>query len=287
MSKKPSTAVAVVKPNAVAKVDNNLPGYLQGYQGATGAEGIETIDLVIPRIKLGQSMTKEVKAGVVKEGELFLNLTQEILAEVTGSLPLVPLWRGKEFILWRPQEDNGGGILARAKPVVENGVTRYKWDKPNSSFEVKVGGKIKVVWKTKEYIDQDGLDQWGSEIPGDAESGIAATAHHNYIVVLPSKDDMVAALSLSKSQVKKAKNFNSLLKLGSAPMWARLFTTQIVDEQRSATEKYKNVDLKSAGFVSEEQFARYSDMAKSFQTKSFVIDQSDEDQGDNGADKRA
>jgi hypothetical protein len=270
--------VAVMKPNAVAKVDANLPAYLQGYQGPTGAEGIETTDLVIPRIKLGQSMTAEVKEGIVEEGELFLNLTKEVLAQADASLPLVPLWRGKEFILWRPQEDNGGGILARAKPVVENGITRYKWDKPNQSFEVKVGGKIKVTWKTKNYIDEDGLDQWGSEIPGDNESGIAATAHHNYIVALPTKDDMVAALSLAKSQVKKAKNFNSLLKLGSAPMWARVFNTHIVDEQRSATEKYKNLDLKPAGFVSEDAFQRYADMAKSFQKAAFVIDQTDEDQ---------
>ena len=40
-----------------------------------------------------------------------------------------------------------------------------------------------------------------------ADSGIAATAHHNYIVSLPSAGGLLAAFSLSKSQAKKAKDF--------------------------------------------------------------------------------
>jgi len=279
MAKKTGTAVATVeaKGGAVArKQEAGLPEYLKDYTGPRGTEGIESNDLTIPRIKIAQGTSDEVKDGTLKEGTLFLNLTKEVLAENGKPLAFVPLWRGKEYILWRPRKDNGGGILARAKPVVVDGRTRYQWDKPNTTFDVKVDGKIAAKWTTKKFIDEDGLDQWGSEIPGNADSGIAATAHHNYVIVLPELGDMVAALSLSRSSAKKAKNFNSILKLGTAPMWARLFNAITVDEQNDQG-KFKNVDLSANGFASAEQFAVYADMAKGFAGKSIVVDQSDED----------
>src|SRR3990167_3069662 len=209
---KKNTAVAVRKGGAVAPA--NLPKFLQGYKGPLGTETIDSGDVTIPRLKIGQAMSDEVKAGQVSEGDLFLNVTGEVVAAAGDPLSALIVARQKEFILWRPREDNGGGILARAKPVRDKGVTRYRWDKPNQSFEVKVGGKVKVTWKTKEFIDQDGLDQWGSEIPGDKESGIAATAHHNYVVMLPEHNNVVAAISMSKSGVKKAKDLNAALKMG-------------------------------------------------------------------------
>lgn len=282
--KSESKAVAVSGNSSVVRAEAGLPDYLKGYQGPTGTEDIESSDLTIPRIKVAQGTSDQVKDGTLKEGALFLNLTNEVLAEPGKALPFISLWRGKEYILWRPRKDNGGGILARARKVIVEGKTRYQWDKPNTTFDVKVDGKIAAKWKTKKFIDEDGLDQWGSEIPGNADSGIAATAHHNYVVVLPTLGNMVAALSLSRSQAKKAKNFNSLLKLGSAPMWARVFNAITVDEQNDQG-KFKNVDLTAAGFVSAEDFSVYADMAKGFAGKTIVVDQSDEDDGESTAPK--
>ena len=202
---KKSTAVAVASRTAFA-VAKTTPDRVKGYKGPLGTENIDSADVTIPRLKIAQSLTPEVKDGKLDEGALFLNVTgQPVWKKGDDALPLIILSQAKEHILWRPREDNGGGILARAKPVRKDGVTRYRWDKPNQSFEVKVGGKVKVVWKTKEYIDQDGLAEWGSEIPGDKESGIAATAHHNYVVLLPTHNNVVAAVSMSRAGVKKAK----------------------------------------------------------------------------------
>lgn len=272
-AKKPGTELTVKKENAVAV---GLPSYLAEYKGPRGTEGIESNDITIPRIKVGQSMSEEVKSGKIKEGDLYLNITGEVLAKAGEVLRAVLLVRSKEFILWRPREDNGGGILARAKPVQDgdNGV-RYMWDKQNASFEVKVGGKVKVVWKTKKFIDEDGLDQWGSEIPGDADSSIAATAHHNFIVMLPDHGNMVAALSFSKSQVKKAKDWNAILKLSPAPIFARLFNVTTVDEKNDQGD-FKNFDVKPAGFVEEGDFNNtYKPAALSFVGKVVSVDHSD------------
>lgn len=274
-TKKPGQEIAVRS----GATDVALPEYLQGFTGRTGTEGIESTDVTIPRIKIGQSMTDEVKDGTLKEGALFLNVTKDVLAEPGSPLLFVPLWRGKEYILWRPRKDNGGGILARAKLVQTNDGPRYAWDKPNTAFEVKVEGKTKVVWKTKKFIDEDGLDAWGSEIPGQTDSGIAATAHHNYLVVLPGKGGLVAAFSLSKSQAKKAKDFNAMLKLSSAPMWARQFNATTVDEQNDQG-KFKNVKFEGAGFAEQSDYERYAEMAKGFAGRTINVDHSDGPEAD-------
>ena len=283
MAKK-STEVAVRSSAAVA-----VPDFLKGYKGPLGTENIETADVTIPRLKIGQAITDEVKDGNVAEGSLFLNVTgQAVWSPGDKPLPLTIVARNKEYILWRPRKD-GGGVLARARPVRDQktGVTRYKWDRPNQEFKVKVEGKIAVTWKTKEYIDQDGLDQWGSEIPGDKESGIAATAHHNYVMVLPAVDNVVAALSLSRSGVKKAKDLNATLKMDTrAPLHGKVFTIVTVDETSADGDKYKNVSIKPAGYVTDERsFEAFSSIAKGFVETDFSVDHSDNDGDDDAAPK--
>lgn len=285
-TKKPGKALTVGKPAAKVpalseKQNAALPAYLKGFKGPTGTESIESADITIPRIKIGQGTSDEVKDGTLKEGDVFLNITKEVLAEAGKPLNFVVLARGKEFILWRPRKDNGGGILARARAVPGEGGTRYQWDKPDTSFEVKVEGKTKVTWKTKKFIDEDGLDQWGSEIPGNQESGIAATAHHNYIVLLPDHGNLVAALSLAKSQVKKAKDFNALLKLGAGPLPSRLYSVQTIDEKNDQGA-FKNFKFNPVGYVSEGQYDVYGPMATAFAGINYSVDHSDgpEDEGE-------
>jgi len=266
---------AVTKSTAVAKVED-FPSYLSDYKGPTGTEGIESDDITIPRIKIGQSMSEEVKSGDIPEGALFLNVSGDVLVGPNDKLPFVLLARSKEYILWNPRED-GGGILARAKPVSTKDGTRYAWDKPNTSFDVKVGGKVKVKWKTGKYIDEDGLADWGSEIPGDKDSGIAATAHHNFVVALPTHGNLVAALSLSRSGAKKAKDFNALLKLGgNIPIFARVFTISTVDEKNDKGA-FKNFAIKPAGFVAKDEFPVFRSMAEGFLNANFSVDHSDDD----------
>jgi hypothetical protein len=280
-AKTKSTAVAVQGSGSFA-ISTALPDRLKGYKGPLGTENIDNADVTIPRLKMAQSLTPEVKDGKLAEGDLFLNVTgQAVWKRGAKALPVIVLSQAKEYILWRPREDNGGGILARAKPVREKGATRYKWDKPNQTFDVKVGGKVKVQWKTKTYIDEDGLNEWGSEIPGDKESGIAATAHHNYAVLLPTMDNVVAALSMSKSGVRKAKDLNAALKMDtSAPIWEKVFELETVEEvgQGGPTERYSNWSMKPAGYIANDALVTLTKtIAASFVERGFTVDQSDDE----------
>lgn len=260
----------------VALKTDQLPSYLAGYEGPTGAESIDAADAAIPRIEIAQALHDEVKAGTLRPGDMFLNVTGEVLAKADEPLEVVVLSHFKEYVLWRPRKD-GGGILARANAVKDMGVTRYAWDKNNQSFEVRVDGKTPVTWKTKRFIDEDGLDKWGTELPGVSDSAPAASTHLNYIVTLPKHGNIIAALSLSRTKIKRARDWNTMLKMGNAPMQARIFTITTEDD-KSPSGDFKNIRVKPAGFVENQaDFKRYVELAESFKGKVVNIDQSNGD----------
>lgn len=278
---KAATKEVAVRQEAPPPATSERPTYLEGYTGPMGTEDIDNDDITIPRLKLAQAISDEVKDGSMPEGSLFLNITQTAIWKPGDApLPVLIVAHSKEFMLWRPRGDGEGGVLARARPVRANGVVRYKWDNPNTDFDVRVGGKVKVTWSTKEYIDQDHLDDWGSEIPSDTESGCAATAHHNYLVMLPTQDNIVAAVSLSRSGVRVAKNLNALIKMGSGkiPLAVRKFHLSTVEEVSGGGDRFMNWQFKPAGVLSnnEASTARLAlEYAKSFKTGGYVVDQND------------
>lgn len=266
---KSKTELTTIEDEANASV----PAYLREFTGSTGAEDIDTDDVNIPRIKLAQALTPEVQAGLVNVGDLFLNVTGEVLAKAGEPLRFVPVAVGKEYILWNPER--GEGILARAKRVFHGGQAKYMWDKQDEDFNVKFRNGPKVTWSTKRFVEDNGLHRFGSANPGDPDSGPAATAHHNFVVVLPDHGDMVAALSLSRSQEKRAKDLNAMFKMSKVPIYGRVFTVNTVKERSGAGDEYYNYKFKPAGFVEDaSDFSLYSQMFDGFKSDGFQVDQS-------------
>ena len=139
MAAKKSTAEKEEKKEMVPAPQGAVPAFLRDYTGPMGTENIDSGDVTIPRLKIGQAISPEVKEGGLKEGSLFINVTGQAVWK-PGDEPLIAhiVATSKEYILWRPRKD-GGGILARARPVpVKGGGRRYRWDKPNQKFDVKV-----------------------------------------------------------------------------------------------------------------------------------------------------
>lgn len=270
--------------DVAVKVDNSVPAFLQGQQGYTGAEGIDKTDITIPQIKLGQAMSSEVKDGSVEEGDLFLNVTGEVLAKAGETLRFIPIAGSKEYLLWRDRNFENGGIMARAKKsrdLTKDGDPIYVWDKPGETFKNKVKGAVAVEWTTEVdgLIPTKGLDAWGSEIPGDDESGKAATAHHNYVVCLPDNGNMIAAFSLSRTQVKAANDFNAMLKMANLPIYARLFTVATY-EQTKGGDTWANLKMKPAGVLQDEEtFNMLKDLHEQYVGGKFEVDQTGETGG--------
>lgn len=255
-----------------------LPDYLAGYTGPTGTDNIDNKDINIPRLKLGQSMTEEVKDKTVDDGDFFHSITKEVLIKVGHAGLIIPVAYVKEYILWRDLQD-GGGIFARARRTIQpDGSVKYAWDKPGQSFETKIKGVVPVKWTTGQFIEEDGLGDFGSSIRGDTESHPAATAHFNYIVAMPERNYEVLAVSLSKSAAGKAKDWNSMLKMGGAPMFARLFNISAVPDQNDQGQKYFNYGITPAGFLTDKDaFEALKKLNGEMTEKGVVVDWTDEE----------
>lgn len=288
MANKPKTAAAEAseQENLPAVQSGGalaMPDFLKDYQGPLGTESIETEDVNIPRLKLAQGLTPEVKDKLVNDGDLFHSITKQIIIPQGQTGLVIPVAYSKEYILWRDRKD-GGGIFARAKRVLHGGEVRYAWDKPNSSFEHKLQGTVKVIWKTREFIDQDGLDKFGSSFPQDGESQPAATAHFNYIMALPDFDYTLVAVSFARSSAKKAKDLNAMLKMGGAPMFARVFQLGAVPAQNEQGDRYFNYSVMPAGFIQDATaFQNLRRLHQDLSAKSFDVDWSDEEGGQKSA----
>lgn len=268
---------AVNNAGLPANVATAMPEWAKEYSGPMGTENIDNDDVNIPRLKLGQSMTPEVKDGLVKDGDMFHSITKDVLIPVGAQGIVIPVCYVKEYVLWRDRND-GGGIFARAKRAVdENGNVRYAWDKPNSVFTTKIKGAVKVEWRTKRFIDEDGLGEFGSMIPGDKESQPAATAHFNYVMYMPENGQMVA-VSLNRSSAKKAKDLNAMLKMGSAPMFMRCFKLGAIPDQNDAGDKFYNYSIVPAGFIQDQQLFRdLQKLHNDLRDKGITVDWSDEE----------
>lgn len=248
------------------------------FGGRTGTEDMDSSDITIPRIKIAQAMSEEVKAGDMKEGDIFLNITGEVLAESGEALDVIILLYSKQYLLWADRKDpSKEGIMARARSIRIDGRLVYGWDKPNQTFETKIGGLTKVKWKTDDYlVPEEGLDAWGSQVPGDADSGKAATVHHDYIVVLPKFDNMVAAFSLSKSQVKRAKDLNTALKMGNLPLCARKFTV-ITEQEKNDHGSFANIRFRPNGRVEDiTALEAYANIQLGFEDTDWKVDDAQE-----------
>lgn len=223
---------------AVTKTEANLPSaampeWMQEYRGE-GKEDIDKNDVIMPRMKLCQAMTPEVKNDkIAQEGDFLHTITNEVLCKVGEKIQVIPIVYQKEYIIWYDRKGpNKGGIAARAKKVVENGVTRYKWDRPHEVIEDKIGGSIPVKYELQGYVDEDGLNNWGTQIPGDEKSPPAATEHHTYVLMLPEHDNEMVAVSLSKTGNRPAKTFNSVLRNGDYPTYARIYELESFPDHR-------------------------------------------------------
>jgi hypothetical protein len=233
MAKKPAPS------KAVAKVESKAVSKPSKYAGM-GQESIDADDIYMPRLKLGQAMTPEVKDGDLSEGDFFNSITGEVICPAGESIPVIIILHTKEYILWDDRKGDNRGMLARAMRVKDGDDVRYRWNKPNATFEVKVDGKTKVKYKTSQYIDEDKLNEWGTQIPGNEESPPAANEHQNYILAFPTRDYEMIALSLSKTSIGAAKKLNTNLKFGEAAIFERLYKLSSYEDNRGEN-KFANV----------------------------------------------
>lgn len=160
MSKK--TSKVEEDKNEIVATNNNsvaLLNEIESYLAENNVRDIESDEVIIPRINLLQSMSKQVKkteAEYIKgaeEGFLFNTLTKDLIDGATG-LTFVPCYNERVYNEWVPL-DLGGGLAKRwgSDTSFKNSYTEEKGKWQDIEKDAKTGKDIvkSEVVKTAEY----------------------------------------------------------------------------------------------------------------------------------------
>ena len=194
--KKPTTttAVAVVegKVNPLATISDSLLANVMD----DAAEGLDfgLGDTAIPFLRLLQSNSPEVMRGNAKQVEgaqagMFLNIASGALYEDEGGILVVPVAFMRSYTEWRPRgaDGNSGG-----------------------GFVADYGTDGSLLTTTQRNDKNKNILPNGNEL---TEAGLY------YLLVLDPESGTAerAALSLSSTQLKKARKWNSLIQAVTVP----------------------------------------------------------------------
>lgn len=166
------------------------------------ADAIEESELVVPRLKIGQALTDEVKEGDARPGDLIHSLTGEVYGSAV-ELVIVQAFKGRAL------REKGQFYSANNTPVVpDNWPERYRGlhfvDVPDAEEQFKARANAGDV-------------EWGSGPP------IYTT--HNFVGLVlrdGELEDFPVRVSLSRGSAKEGKNWVTMLKIARAP-WDLVF----------------------------------------------------------------
>lgn len=198
--------VAVVESKSAVAVMGDAPDYLPANVKNLGTEALDRDDVKTPRIVLLQALSPQIRSfpGVAIPGHFWhtgMNIS------LGNTFNFIPALVGKRVILFRPRDDNDGGILAFSRDA-------KTWQTgANQKFKVQIKNKEEpVIWETGKDVESSGLAEWGSMNPDDAHSPPAATLIYEYLCYLVDRPELSpCVLGVSKTGIPIAKNFNTSL----------------------------------------------------------------------------
>lgn len=244
--------------NVAEAPKSNLPAHLQG--GKQHQFGnIDSTDLIIPRVKLLQAISPEVtEQNDAKAGEFWHTIAAESMGKVIRGIPIIVR---KSFVLWSPRNDDRG-ILARS-------TDGRVWDTPNLEFTVKPKGSPNpVTYKLGTSVhdktgDGPALSEFGSSIPGDANSPPAAALTYQMLWYYPDFPQFSPAIMINtRSSVKPAKALISRIDMMPIDSYGQMYDISIAQEQGDEGP-YFNYKYVAAGFVEDEIL--FQQMAKLYE----------------------
>lgn len=207
----------------VAKTQDNFPTERPAWMGSgtiRGNEGVKAEDMQIPRLSIIQDLSPQWKKGrdeYIDGAEvkmIFNTATQRLYGT---ELYVVPVLFRKEWVVWKDL-DSGGGFRGAFN-------TQEEAVKAMAAFE-------------------------------DAkECEIVDTHQHFVLVVDPdSKSIEHAVISMSKSQCKPSRQWNTMIQTSGGDRFERMYRLSVVDAQNAAGKEYYNWKVSQMGYVDEPTF---------------------------------
>lgn len=225
-----------------------------------GLGNVTAADMIVPRLKLLQGLSPEVKDNPRKfiQGEFYHSVLGECMGE---ALKAIPLQIRRSLELWAPREMNEG-LLARS----DDGKS---WDKPNQRFDVRIAGK-KYVWDTKGSVGESGLAEWGTSIPGDPRSPPAAVLTYRTALFLPEYANLGACLMISsKSAARQIQDLVTRIQarhLGGTDFWCQQYALTSQKNTKNNNEWYVPSFRNEGNVTDKEMKAHLAELAKAMAT---------------------
>lgn len=224
MAKKKGKSVATAQSTGLQE----RPDWMRNDGPARGSEEVGINDLTIPRLSIIQDLSPQRKKNNAEyiegaeEGMLFNTVTNTLYGR---SVNFVPVYFRLEWVIWR-HRDAGGGFMGAFK-TEEEAVEAFS-GLPEAGQTTKKGEPVLSI--------QDTAQHFGLLL--DEELG-----PHEIVV------------SMSKSQLKPSRQFNSMIRLAGGDRFERVYTLSAV-EVEGAQGTYYNWKINQLGYVDKETYSR-------------------------------
>lgn len=228
-----STEVAVVKPSFLATLapSNLVPEYVNT-ESNRGNANVNQEDLQIPRIKILQFISDEVKRGTESyidgaQPGMFINTVTNELSE---KLYVINVDYDKRWNLWKTRTA-GGGLLASCKTAAEANEALALAAETDG---IKLDDTARIE-KTYEIVE---------------------TPEHACLLINPETGETSpAVIDMPSTKQKVSKKWNSVLAGMVGDRWAHVFELEATLETNKRNEDYYNYAFKDIGWASAELVA--------------------------------
>jgi len=228
-----------------------------------GSEKVTINDLTIPRLSMIQDLSPQRKQNKpeyiegAEEGMLFNTVTNELYSDF---VLFVPVYFRLEWVVWK-HRDAGGGFL----------------------------GAFAAQDEAVDFVASHPLAGQETE-KGDPVLDVQDTAQHFGLLLDPnsSLEDPRAAeivISMSRSQLKPSRQFNSQIKLAGGDRWERYYKLEAVTVEGGKGD-YFNWKVQQLGFVSEAVYKQAETLYEAVKAGQRDVDRGDPkpEQDTSGAD---
>tara|TARA_R110002124_G_C8974430_1_gene515638 strand:+ start:20520 stop:21305 length:786 start_codon:yes stop_codon:yes gene_type:complete len=186
-----------------------------------GNENVSNNDLIIPRLQIIQDLSpqgKKNKPEYIDGAEVGM-----VFNTVSGALydlPLVfiPVHYEVEYNIWKDQSAGGGFF---------------------GSFPSEQEANAELV----KLVNQGEINNGQAEV---------VDTYVHYVLIKQGNTYEEAVISMSKSQAKISRQFNTMVKMAGGARFSRVYALNVVEDQNKAGQEYYNWKINPKGFVGSE-----------------------------------
>lgn len=240
MPAKKSTEVAEVQNSVLGNlvvsqedVNNQLPAHLQN-ESKRGSENVTQEDVTVPRLKMLQYISDELKRGHesydenAEAGMLKHSITGELLGD---EVYVINVMYSRRWNLWRTRKA-GGGLIKSCASATE---AQEELAKICEAERIPLDDKQRIE-ETFEIVD---------------------TPEHACLLVDPKTGEFSPVIvDMPKTKQKVSNRWNSTFQNLPGDRFAHLFRLYSRTEQNSKKEDYKNYDFEHKGYLNVELYKK-------------------------------